>query len=106
MSSTSIFLRFMNDGKFHVIDENNKSYGSGYEVEDAIKEARKVTDGSIDFGDSFSGASRLIVSEKPDDAMVDAENFMVALAEIGGMKVIKNFNDKMHFIGYTMELVE
>ena len=106
MSSPKLFLEFMKDGRFHVIDEAKKSYGSGYEVEDAIQEARKVTDDPIDFGDSFSGASRLIVSEKPENAEADADQFITQLAEISGIKVIKNFNDKMNFIGYTWELVE
>jgi hypothetical protein len=106
MSSPKLFLEFMKDGRFHVIDENKKSYGSGYEVEHAIHEARKITNEPIDFGDSFSGASRLIVTEKPENAEADADQFITQLAEIGGMKVIKNFNDKMNFIGYTMELIE
>ena len=104
--SSKLFLEFKDDGKFHVLDENKKSVGAAYEILGAIKQARTVTDAPIDFGESFSGASRLIVSEKPADAEVDSDKFISALAEIGGMKVIKNFNDDMNFIGYTMELIE
>ena len=49
---------------------------------------------------------KVCVPEKPDGAIADTHTFIAALAEIAGMEVTKNFDDNMHFIGYTMELVE
>lgn len=94
------------DGKFHINDEDGFSFGDGYEITDAIQHARMVTDEPIDIGDAYDGFSRLCVSEKPQGAIVDSESFIAALAEIGGMKVTKLFDDNMHFIGYTMEPID
>lgn len=101
-----LFLEFQNDSKFHVIDENGQSYGAAYEIPDAVRQAREITDAPIDIEDSHAGFSRLVVSEKPADAFVDSELFIQALAEIGGMKVTKHFDENIHFLGYTMELIE
>ena len=107
MSSTTLFLDFQNDNKFHVIDKkDNFSFGEGYEIPDAIREARKFTQNPIDIEESHAGFARLCVPEKPDDAEADSEVFIQMLAEIGGMKVTKLFDDNMHFLGYTMELIE
>lgn len=56
--------------------------------------------------DSYAGFTRLMVTEKPSEAIADSETFISALAEIGGMKVTKLFDDNMHFLGYTMEPIE
>ena len=81
--------------------------GAGsHEPTTSIKSARTVTDAPISIGDSYAGFERLCVSEKPDNAEADGENFIQMLAEIGGMKVTKLYNDDLHFIGYTMELKE
>lgn len=106
MSSPKLFLDFQNDNKFHVIDEHKNTIGAAYEIPDAIKEARKTSKAPIDIEDSYAGFQRLCVAEKPDNYESDTENFIAALAEIGGMKVTKLFDDNMHFIGYTMELIE
>ena len=106
MISPKLFLDFQNDSKFHVIDEDNNSIGSAYEIPDAIKEARKTSKAPIDIEDSHAGFSRLCVAEKPSDYEADTESFIAALAEIGGMKVTKLFDDNVHFIGWTMELIQ
>lgn len=104
---TKLFLEFSNiDGKFHVNDKNGFAFGDGLEIPDAVKSARIVTDAPIDFGDSHVGFERVMVTKKPDGAMEDSEVFIQALAEIGGMKVTKYFDDNMQFLGYGMELIE
>jgi len=101
---TKLFLEFREDSKFHVVDKNGQTFGTGYEIPDAVKEARHhVPNAPIDFGDSFCGFSRLMVTEKPPEAIEDSEKFMSALAEIGAMEVTKLFDDNMHFIGYIMK---
>lgn len=103
---TTLFLNFQNDSKFHVIDENNNTIGSAYEIPDAIKAARKVSNAPIDIEDSYAGFRRLCVPVKPDNYEADTENFMAMLAELAGMKVTKLFDDNIHFIGYTMEPID
>ena len=105
-SPNKLFLEFQDDSKFHVIDENKKSIGVAYEIPDAVKQARLVSNAPIDFEDSYAGFTRLMVTEKPSEAIADSETFISALAEIGGMKVTKLFDDNMHFIGYTMKPIE
>ncbi|MBQ2637244.1 MAG: hypothetical protein IJG09_11215 [Methanobrevibacter sp.] len=105
-SPNKLFLEFQDDSKFHVINENKKSIGVAYEIPDAVKQARLVSNAPIDFEDSYAGFTRLMVTEKPSEAIADSETFISALAEIGGMKVTKLFDDNMHFLGYTMEPIE
>lgn len=101
-----LFLEFKDDSKFHIIDENNNTIGAAYEIPDAIKEARKTSNAPIDIEDSHAGFARLCVAEKPSEAIADSEVFIQALAEIGGMKVTKLFDDNIHFLGYTMEPID
>ena len=101
-----LFLEFRNDSKFHIIDENGASYGRGYEIPDAINDVRKITDSPIDIEESYEGFTRLCVPEKPDNAIADSRQFIAALAEIAGMKVIEHYDDNVNFLGYTMELAE
>ena len=65
-----------------------------------------ISKAPIDIEDSHAGFSRVCVPEKPSDAISDSEVFIQALAEIAGMKVTKLFDDNIHFLGYTMELIE
>lgn len=103
---TKLILEFNDiDAKFHVNDKNGFAFGDGYEPVDAIKHARVVTNAPIDIGESC-GLPNICVAEKPDDAIADAEVFISALAEIGGMEVTKVFDDNMNFVGYTMKPVE
>ena len=106
MTSNNLFLQFQDDSKFHVVDEKGFSIGEGYEIPDAIQKARKRSSAPIDIEDSHAGFSRLCVPEKPDNAEEDSEVFIQMLAELAGMKVTKLFDDNIHFIGYTMELIE
>ena len=105
-NDSKLFLEFKNDNKFHVIDENKNTIGAAYEIPEAIQEARKKSHAPIDIEDSYAGFERVCVTQKPDGAMEDTESFIAALAEIGGMKVIKYFDDNLHFLGYGMELAE
>ena len=107
MSSPTLVLEFNNiDGKFHVNNRNGHAMGAAYEIPDAIAQARTVSNEPIDIGDSYAGFTEVCVPEKPDGAFVDTDMFIAALAEIAGMKVTRNYNDKMHFVGYTMEVIE
>ena len=102
-SPNKLFLKFKNDSKFHVIDENNNTIGSAYEIPDAIKAARKVSNAPIDIGDSYEGFTRICVPEKPDHAIADIRQFITALAEITGIEVIEHYDNNVNFLGYTME---
>lgn len=105
--SSNLVLEFSDiDGKYHINDENGFAFGDGQEIPEAIQSARIVTDEPIYFGDSFCGIPRVMVTEKPTEAIADCEPFIAALAEIAGMKVTKYFDDNMHFLGYGMELIE
>ena len=106
MSSEKLFLDLQNDSKFHVIDSEGNTIGAAYEITKAIKEARKTSLAPIDIEESHAGFERLCVAEKPSNYEADIDCFIAALAEIGGMKVTKLFDDNIHFIGYTMELME
>lgn len=103
---TKLFLKFKNDSKFHIVDQHDQTIGAAYEIPDAIKAARKVSNAPIDIEDSYAGFSRLCVPMKPDNYEADTENFMAMLAELAGMKVTKLFDDNIHFIGYTMEPID
>ena len=104
---TKLFLEFNNiDGKFHVNDKDGFAFGAGYEIPDAIASARTVSDAPISIGTDCADIEEILVSEKPETYTADKEVFIAELAEIAGMKVTKVYNDKMHFIGYTKELVE
>ncbi|MBQ2832419.1 hypothetical protein [Methanobrevibacter sp.] len=100
---SKLFLKFKEDSKFHVVDEHDQTIGAAYEIPDAIKAARKISNAPIDIEDSYAGFTRLCVPEKPDNAEEDTEVFMAMLAELAGMKVTKLFDDNIHFLGYTME---
>ena len=108
MNSIKLFLKQNQDhSQFEVLDTNGKAISEGsYEITEAIKNAREVSDAPIDFGNSFAGFERLCVPEKPVNAEEDSEVFIQRLAELAGMKVTKLFDDNIHFIGYTMELIE
>ena len=103
--SSPLFLNFNDiDGKSHVTDKDGFAFGDGHEPADAIQHARVVTEDPINIGETC-GIPTVCVSEKPDDAIADGEEFISALAEIGGMKVTKLYDDYMNFIGYTMEAI-
>lgn len=101
-----LFLDFKDDNKFHIINENGQSFGAAYEIPDAIKQVRKITDSPIDIEDDHAGNHRYVVSKKPDGAIEDVHSFIAALAEIAGMKVTTYYDDNIHFLGYGMELIE
>lgn len=105
---TKLFLEWNDhDGQYHVNDKKGHAFGGGsYEPTEAIQHARTVSNAPINIGDSYAGFERICVNEKPADAMEDSEMFIAALAEIGGMKVTKIYDDNMHFKGYTMQLKE
>lgn len=104
--TSKLFLEFRNDSKFHVVTDDTTSIGEGYEIPEAIQQAREISNAPIDIEDSHAGFSRVCVPEKPSDAIEDSEVFIQALAEIAGMKVTILFDDNIHFLGYTMEPIE
>ena len=106
--SSKLFLK-MNDGVdplFLVVDEHGQTIGAAYEIPDAIKAARKISNAPIDIEDSYAGFTRLCVPVKPDNAEEDVGTFIAMLAELAGMKVTKLFDDNVHFLGYTMEPID
>ena len=107
MSSSKLFLEWNDlDGQYKVQDKDGFPFGNSYEPLDAIKHARMVTDEPISMGEGVGDIEQVIVSEKPTGIIADAEVFISALAEIGGMKVTKYYDDNMNFIGYGMEVQE
>ena len=107
MSSSKLFLEWNDlDGQFKVQDKDGFPFGASFEPLDAIKGARMVTDEPISMGEGVGDIEQIIVTEKPIDAIADAEVFISALAEIGGMDVTKYYDDNMNFIGYGMEVKE
>ena len=105
MSSPNLFLH-LRDGIepiFEVVEANDEAefcIGEGYEIPDAIACARKRTDEDIlcDAG---------IITTKPAKEFIqDKDELIRALAEIGGMRVIRMLDDNLNFKGYAMELVE
>ena len=106
MSTAKLFLEWNdNDGQYHVNDADGFPFGGGsYEPTDAIKHARMVTDEPISMGEGVGDIEQVIVHEKPTGTLEDAELFISALAEIGGMNVTKYYDDNMNFIGYGMEV--
>ena len=104
---TKLFLEWNDhDGQYQVHDKDGFVFdGGSFEPKEAIAHARTVSDVPIHIGE-FQDIEQVCVSEKPIGAIEDTETFISALAEIGGMKVIKCFNDEMNFIGYTMEVKE
>lgn len=105
-SPFKLFLEFGPDSKFHVNDKHKFSFGEGYEIPEAIKQARMISDAPIDIEDDHAGNQRYVVTEKPEDAIADVHTFIAALAEIAGMKVTIYYDDNIHFLGYGMELIE
>ena len=98
-----LFLVFQNDGKFHIIDDDGHSWGEAYEIPDAIKQVRKITESPIDFGDSHAGFERVMVTAKTENAEEDSEVFIQMLAELAGMKIRCAYDNQFRIIGYTME---
>ena len=107
MSSSKLFLEWNDlNGQYVVVDKDKFPFGNSYEPTDAIKHARMVTDEPISMGEGVGDIEGVIVHEKPTGAIADAEVFISALAEIGGMTVTKYYDDQMNFIGYGMEVKE
>lgn len=104
---TKLFLEFNDiDGKFHVNDSKGFAFGAAYEIPDAVQSARAVSNAPISFGTDCAGTEEIMVPKKPEHYTADKDVFIAELAEIGGMKATKVYDDNMNFIGYTMDLAD
>ena len=119
MSSSKLFLdynSFDNQYPWKVLDSEGFCFGSGAPPEDAVKSARIVTNKPIYANSQFKG----IVDGEPvlnvkyleeideETVLYGSEEIMEAMAELGGFKVYKVYDDRFHryIMGYAFEVVE
>ena len=114
-ASTKLFLDY---DSFHetwkVLDKEDICYGTGDCPEHAIESARVVTNAPIYANSQFKG----IVDGEPilnvkyltdideETVIYGSEEIMEAMAELGGFKVTKVYDDDHFLMGYTFEVVE
>lgn len=116
---TKLFLdynSFDNKYPWKVLDTDEHCFGSGATPEDAIESARIVTNAPIYANSQFKG----IVDGEPvlnvkyleeideETVLYGSEEIMEAMAELGGFKVYKVYDDRFHryVMGYAFEVVE
>ena len=115
--STKLFLdydSFESRYPWAVLDTSGKVFGTGETPEDAIKSARIVTNAPIYANSQFKG----IINGEPvlnvkyiedideETVLYGSEEIMEAMAELGGFKVAKVYDDDHYLMGYTFEVVE
>ena len=113
--SLKLFLDYdgFND-TWEVLDNDNICYGRGNYPEEAIKSARVVTNAPIYANSQFKGLidGTPVLSIKYTDEATDettlygAEEMIEAMAELGGFKAYKVYDDNHYLMGYTFEVVE
>ena len=97
-----------------VKDTNDVSYGTGDCPEEAIRSARIITNAPIYANSQFKGlidGEPLLNVKYLDEATEDtvlygAEEMIEAMAELGGFKAYKVYDDDHYLMGYTFEVIE
>ncbi len=119
VAPTKLFLdynSFDTSYPWKVLDKSGMVFGSGEIPEDAIKSARVVTNAPIYANSQFKG----IIDGEPvlnvkyledideETVLYGSEEIMEAMAELGGFKVFKVYDDRFHrfVMGYSFEVVE
>ena len=111
---TRLFLDLNFDGQWKVLDENEFPYGTGHIPEDAIRSARVVTDAPIYANNEFKGIIDEVLDApfktpkdlSEDETIYSKDELIEVLAELGGFRIFKVYDDYRNLLGYTMELVE
>ena len=115
MSTTKLFLDWDSFNEvWKVLDKEDICYGTGDCPENAIKSARVVTNKTIYANSQFKG----IVDGEPtlhvkyltdideETVLYGSEELIEAMAELGGFRVNKVYDDDHFLMGYTFEVVE
>lgn len=103
MSSPNLFLELNTiDNRWKVIDENGLAFGDGLTKREAIESARIVTDEPISFGACHEIPNMIVTNT--DKVLFNHEEIIESLADLGGMKVTKIYDDEFGLLGYSMEL--
>ena len=116
---TKLFLdynSFDSSYPWKVLDQEGKVFGSGEIPEDAIKSARIVTNAPIYANSQFKGLIegeplldvRYLEDIDEETVLYGSEEIMEAMAELGGFKVYKVYDDRFNrfVMGYSFEVVE
>ena len=119
VAPTKLFLdynSFDTSYPWKVLDKSGMVFGSGEIPEDAIKSARVVTNAPIYANSQFKGIidGEPVLNEKyledidEETVLYGSEEIMEAMAELGGFKVFKVYDDRFHrfVMGYSFEVVE
>ena len=113
--SSKLFLDYSSfREEWKVLDTDNVPYGCGDCPEEAIKSARVITNAPIyansDFKALIDGEPLLRVKYlteiHEETTLYGAEEIMEAMAELGGFKVYKVYDDDHYLMGYSFEVVE
>jgi hypothetical protein len=114
-SPTKLFLEQNPfDSRWKVLDNDEFCFGEGETPEDAIRSARVVTDAPIYANREFKGIidEVLDVSFKTpeelseDETIYSKDGLIEVLADLGGFRIFKIYDDYRNLLGYTMELIE
>ena len=109
---------FLDHDSFHdvwkVLDKEDICYGTGDCPEDAIKSARVVTNAPIYANSQFKGivdgepllTAKYLTDIDEETVLYGSEEIMEAMAELGGFKVFKVYDDDHFLMGYSFEVVE
>lgn len=97
-----------------VLDKEDICYGTGNCPEYAIKSARVVTNAPIYANSQFKGivdgepvlTVKYLTDIDEETALYGSEEIMEAMAELGGFKVFKVYDDAHFLMGYSFEVVE
>ena len=100
--------------EWSVLDKENTCYGTGDTPEDAIKSARVVTNATIYANSQFKGivdgepvlTVRYLTDVDNETVLYGAEEMIEAMAELGGFKAYKVFDEDGFLMGYSFEVVE
>ena len=114
-SPTKLFLEQNPfDSRWKVLDNDEFCFGSGHTPEDAIRSARVVTDAPIYANSNFKGIIDAVLDVpfktpnelSEDETIYSKDELIEVLAELGGFRIFKIYDDYRNLLGYTMELVE
>ena len=114
-SPTKLFLeQNIFDSRWKVLDLDGFCFGDGETPEAAIKSARVVTDATIYANSQFKGIIDEVLdvlTKSPeelseDETIYSKDELIEVLAELGGFRIFKIYDDYRNLLGYTMELIE
>jgi hypothetical protein len=100
--------------EWSVKDDNGVSYGCGDCPEEAIKSARVITNAPIYANSQYKGLIdgepvlrvKYLDEATEDTVLYGAEELIETMAELGGFKAYKVYDDDHYLMGYTFEVIE